>query len=56
MLCPNSRSSAPPSSLLKKKWENDRTIMPPFYKLVAILSSGLTAWKMEPFPINIPAL
>jgi hypothetical protein len=38
------------------KEEIDRTIMPPFYKSVAILSSGLTSWKMEPFPINSPTL
>jgi hypothetical protein len=37
-------------------FRNERTIMLPFYKLVAILSSGLTSWKMEPFPINSPAL
>jgi hypothetical protein len=30
----------------------DRTIMPPFYKSVAILTSDLTSWKMEPFPIT----
>jgi hypothetical protein len=29
-LCPNSQSSAPTPSLLKKKWGNDRTIMSPF--------------------------
>jgi hypothetical protein len=27
-------------------------IMPPFYKSEAILSSGLTSWKMEPFQIT----
>jgi hypothetical protein len=34
----------------------DRTIMLTFYKSEAILSSGLTSWKMEPLPINSPAL
>jgi hypothetical protein len=56
ILFPNSLSSAQLSSLLKKKWGNDTKIMPPFYKSEAILSSGLTSWKMEPFPINSPAL
>jgi hypothetical protein len=32
---------------------SDRTIMPPFYISVAILSSGLTSWKMEPFPMIV---
>jgi hypothetical protein len=32
-----------PSSLLKKKWWNDRVIMSPFCESAAILSSGFTS-------------
>jgi hypothetical protein len=32
----------------------DRTMRLPFHKSVAILCSGLTSWKMEPFPIYSP--
>jgi hypothetical protein len=42
--------------ITKEKWGNDRTIKPPFYKSAASLSSGLTSWKMEPFPVNSPFL
>jgi hypothetical protein len=51
VLHPNYRSSAPVFIIIKRKWGNDRIIMLPFYKVVAILSSGLISWKMEPFPV-----
>jgi hypothetical protein len=56
MLHPNSWSSALILIIIKEKWGNDRTIMPPFYKSAASLSSSLTSWKMKPFPVNSPSL
>jgi hypothetical protein len=47
---------SPTFIIIKEKMGNDTKIMPPFYKSEAILSSSLSSWKMEPFPINSPAL
>jgi hypothetical protein len=48
---PNSRFC---QQMTELELEVDRTIMKPFYKLVAILSSGFTSWKMDPFPMIAP--